>query len=98
MGVPPTCWVSDRTNARLCERQNEDCMDRTFGGASGDQRRGRSALRPTPTLDRKSTRLNSSHQIISYAVFCLKKKNNDISGRQPLRFLTSIVTPIYAQP
>src|SRR5258708_11130815 len=28
-------------------------------------------------LDRKSTRLNSSHQIISYAVFCLKKKNSD---------------------
>src|SRR5258708_25854258 len=27
--------------------------------------------------DRKSTRLNSSHQIISYAVFCLKKKNNN---------------------
>src|SRR5258708_31450796 len=27
-------------------------------------------------LDRKSTRLNSSHQIISYAVFCLKKKRN----------------------
>src|SRR5258708_30838472 len=26
-------------------------------------------------VDRKSTRLNSSHQIISYAVFCLKKKN-----------------------
>src|SRR5258708_30525191 len=29
---------------------------------------------PTSTVDRKSTRLNSSHQIISYAVFCLKKK------------------------
>src|SRR5258708_21744424 len=28
------------------------------------------------TRDRKSTRLNSSHQIISYAVFCLKKKKN----------------------
>src|SRR5947208_13561451 len=28
-----------------------------------------------PERDRKSTRLNSSHQIISYAVFCLKKKN-----------------------
>src|SRR5258708_11362726 len=28
--------------------------------------------------DRKSTRLNSSHQIISYAVFCLKKKKEDI--------------------
>src|SRR5207244_2478944 len=29
---------------------------------------------PMKELDRKSTRLNSSHQIISYAVFCLKKK------------------------
>src|SRR5258708_36417897 len=28
-------------------------------------------------VDRKSTRLNSSHQIISYAVFCLKKKKNN---------------------
>src|SRR5207248_6395076 len=28
------------------------------------------------TLDRKSTRLNSSHRTISYAVFCLKKKSN----------------------
>src|SRR2546430_7581365 len=28
-------------------------------------------------LDRKSTRLNSSHSQISYAVFCLKKKNNN---------------------
>src|SRR2546426_9234830 len=27
--------------------------------------------------DRKSTRLNSSHLVISYAVFCLKKKNNN---------------------
>src|SRR5947208_5553689 len=34
---------------------------------------------PEPEIypkDRKSTRLNSSHQIISYAVFCLKKKTN----------------------
>src|SRR5436309_8828479 len=30
---------------------------------------------PVPALDRKSTRLNSSHVKISYAVFCLKKKN-----------------------
>src|SRR5258708_23815453 len=35
------------------------------------RRRGASTAR----RDRKSTRLNSSHQIISYAVFCLKKKN-----------------------
>src|SRR5690625_6769394 len=31
---------------------------------------------PPPLLDRKSTRLNSSHVAISYAVFCLKKKKH----------------------
>src|SRR2546422_8685112 len=31
---------------------------------------------PSPDGDRKSTRLNSSHGYISYAVFCLKKKKN----------------------
>src|SRR5438874_4917571 len=31
--------------------------------------------------DRKSTRLNSSHVEISYAVFCLKKKNNQMADR-----------------
>src|SRR5690554_7402026 len=35
----------------------------------------RLAIRPRSTPDRKSTRLNSSHVRISYAVFCLKKKN-----------------------
>src|SRR3989454_8809589 len=38
-----------------------------------------SSVRPMPfrvTTDRKSTRLNSSHLVISYAVFCLKKKKN----------------------
>src|SRR5438874_10107073 len=34
-----------------------------------------------PTLDRKSTRLNSSHVEISYAVFCLKKKKNKTQPR-----------------
>src|SRR5438552_14329488 len=33
-------------------------------------------------IDRKSTRLNSSHQIISYAVFCLKKKNRTSGPRR----------------
>src|SRR5258708_10683783 len=33
--------------------------------------------------DRKSTRLNSSHQIISYAVFCLKKKKNIWMSQRP---------------
>src|SRR2546430_8930195 len=35
----------------------------------------RSRRRRSPVRDRKSTRLNSSHSQISYAVFCLKKKN-----------------------
>src|SRR2546426_5460896 len=32
-----------------------------------------------PAKDRKSTRLNSSHLVISYAVFCLKKKNKPVN-------------------
>src|SRR3712207_7667512 len=36
------------------------------------------------TRDRKSTRLNSSHANISYAVFCLKKKNDPPPSRQRL--------------
>src|SRR5256885_16074558 len=35
------------------------------------------------TIDRKSTRLNSSHLVISYAVFCLKKKKNYITHTPP---------------
>src|SRR2546422_7027657 len=39
----------------------------------------------TGSPDRKSTRLNSSHGYISYAVFCLKKKNKKRHIRDPLR-------------
>src|SRR3712207_8789274 len=39
-------------------------------------RRGADAQEDPACRDRKSTRLNSSHANISYAVFCLKKKNN----------------------
>src|SRR5436305_12070152 len=38
-----------------------------------------------PVRDRKSTRLNSSHVRISYAVFCLKKKNNKLAQITALR-------------
>src|SRR5947208_11329816 len=37
-------------------------------------------------IDRKSTRLNSSHQIISYAVFCLKKKRSHHVASPGIRF------------
>src|SRR5438132_9044253 len=36
-------------------------------------------------LDRKSTRLNSSHTVISYAVFCLKKKKEHDSYHLPIQ-------------
>src|SRR2546426_3773974 len=52
------------------------------GGGHPDRRqsrrrhRGRAPERRAGHGDRKSTRLNSSHLVISYAVFCLKKKND----------------------
>src|SRR5690606_3136329 len=45
-------------------------------------------------IDRKSTRLNSSHVKISYAVFCLKKKNNLNNGRARFHY---IVGDLYSQ-
>src|SRR5207244_10743756 len=50
---------------------------RVRGRRGRDRRRSAAELGPDQARgggDRKSTRLNSSHQIISYAVFCLKKK------------------------
>src|SRR2546430_11487386 len=41
-----------------------------------------------PTLDRKSTRLNSSHSQISYAVFCLKKKKKKQASCTVTRHVT----------
>src|SRR5256885_6010335 len=41
-------------------------------------------LAERPGTDRKSTRLNSSHLVISYAVFCLKKKKNNTFMQQPI--------------
>src|SRR5438034_7644373 len=38
----------------------------------------RTPVHPHAGRDRKSTRLNSSHTVISYAVFCLKKKKDSI--------------------
>src|SRR5258708_32892433 len=60
----PSCRV------RAEEAEKRALQQCKRGGARGKRAR---KLRTT-SLDRKSTRLNSSHQIISYAVFCLKKK------------------------
>src|SRR5690349_24032059 len=60
------------------QRESSTTAHRLMGaGRAGDDPWGQTAagtIFPTRTEDRKSTRLNSSHVEISYAVFCLKKK------------------------
>src|SRR5438132_10425333 len=53
---------------------------RSAGRCRNTSCRAETATRPSCPPDRKSTRLNSSHTVISYAVFCLKKKNNTVEG------------------
>src|SRR5207244_8471026 len=81
------CWPPASTSTALSPRSrvaDGALLPRHLRAERDDGRRGggrrhpgrRAAGRPPAglRLDRKSTRLNSSHQIISYAVFCLKKK------------------------
>src|SRR2546427_412735 len=58
------------------EVTNDEDADRAINSLNGQNFGGRN-------LDRKSTRLNSSHSQISYAVFCLKKKKKE--DRRPHR-------------
>src|SRR2546427_8069815 len=51
-------------------------FDDPYHGASPERERA-TLLAPEHRQDRKSTRLNSSHSQISYAVFCLKKKKSN---------------------
>src|SRR5258708_26313667 len=60
---------SVRGSPRAADREPRRRHDRERPGGRARARR-----------DRKSTRLNSSHQIISYAVFCLKKKKEPVVG------------------
>src|SRR5437899_4773908 len=74
--------------------RRDDRADRRDPGPSARGGRGRladlrgifglmplSGFHPAITRDRKSTRLNSSHLGISYAVFCLKKKKKKINHK-----------------
>src|SRR5256885_11748623 len=45
-------------------------------------------------LDRKSTRLNSSHLVISYAVFCLKKKKKELIAAPTCIYALHLITRI----
>src|SRR5438034_7206187 len=76
------------------------------GPRSGSVRRltARSRRRCSPTTfrasgDRKSTRLNSSHTVISYAVFCLKKKKNkQVAEQDSERYGLEQLAPEVNQP
>src|SRR2546430_12125725 len=71
----------------LSDNEKRDIYDK-FGeeGLSNDGMGGMSAEDLFSSfLDRKSTRLNSSHSQISYAVFCLKKKKNTSSSNHKSR-------------
>src|SRR5258708_27082759 len=73
-----------RSHANLA--QLPDAAPPCFGVVHAGIGDGRGVAHRAPALpgDRKSTRLNSSHQIISYAVFCLKKKNTPPTPNAPL--------------
>src|SRR5207253_5840414 len=69
--VPAVWCATDRyRDDRLCDRDD-------YGRGGGRQlAAGVARIAARPERDRKSTRLNSSHVAISYAVFCLKKKKH----------------------
>src|SRR5947208_5026727 len=76
------------TNGRCGERPTaaRDSHNKSWALDMELHRQGFGTARSArPTRDRKSTRLNSSHQIISYAVFCLKKKKRSTIRQQTLR-------------
>src|SRR5947208_11180460 len=62
----------DAEDRRSCHGRRERLRTAHAAEPGGEDRLARQVG------DRKSTRLNSSHQIISYAVFCLKKKKRHI--------------------
>src|SRR3712207_8040699 len=65
--------------------------EQVVGGAGQDERPA-AAPEDAGHLDRKSTRLNSSHANISYAVFCLKKKKITYSSHRLLhKYYTTII-------
>src|SRR5256884_1008599 len=71
-----------RSRALLRERRSKDYFRQSDppdrrSAAAGENHCGE-GLQSRQTRDRKSTRLNSSHGYISYAVFCLKKKKTTV--------------------
>src|SRR3712207_7313725 len=77
----PICGVLDQRRVAVQGRREE----RLARHEQHDELRRRGEAAPVG-LDRKSTRLNSSHANISYAVFCLKKKTNKKMYRRMIHY------------
>src|SRR2546430_7511458 len=71
---PPRSTLFPYTTLFRSWRSDDALRDRVIGAKS------RSSSLHCRRRDRKSTRLNSSHSQISYAVFCLKKKPSDLAS------------------
>src|SRR5439155_11046815 len=69
---------------------------RLFAGVSLGSVKPKSAAPKVYSVDRKSTRLNSSHVAISYAVFCLKKKKKNVYVGDEEMFNREIVEALLA--
>src|SRR5207249_11724823 len=82
-------WCRSRLRARQWHGAADPAGDGPWLGSGGVGHPAPShgpspAGSAAPCQDRKSTRLNSSHVSISYAVFCLKKKNNKQTPHHPI--------------
>src|SRR2546421_3384898 len=88
-----TLFRSQQVGRRLTGLEGQPDLDLARGEVVGSRRHGRREQGPGRDLDRgdrKSTRLNSSHDQISYAVFCLKKKKKkDLCTQQEERVYAS---------
>src|SRR5256885_12575553 len=82
--------------SRVTISVSPDWNRKTWASALGTNRKTISSRFGSrlPNLDRKSTRLNSSHLVISYAVFCLKKKKQQ-DLQHSLTFTYRLPVPIH---
>src|SRR5687768_17696258 len=83
---PYTTLFRSRTRAKLPASRNKRASHRSSSSATSTR------------LDRKSTRLNSSHGYISYAVFCLKKKKkkkNKNKNKTTQKYSNTVRNSIY---
>src|SRR2546426_1895785 len=80
---PYTTLFRSRMSASLAGSTFNCAAEGRGGGAVCCPAEGSCGRQTAPPPDRKSTRLNSSHLVISYAVFCLKKKTKSVRADDP---------------